>query len=834
METLLQDVRYAWRQLLKSPGFTAIAVITLALGIGANTAIFGLLDQALLRSLPVKEPERLVLLKYQGSNRGHIRARDEDAFYFSYPLYRDLRDRNAVFSGLIATTWAQAGVQWQNQPELVTAELVSGNYFDVLGVQPELGRLLVDSDDKVPNANPVAVLGFDYWQRRFGADRSLLNQTISVNGHPFTVIGVAARGFHSAVAGDTPDFFAPLMMKGEVISGRDELEDRRSSWLNIIGRLKPGVNRDQAEAGLSPLWYAIRADELKQMTHSTENFRETFLTKSHLSVLDGAKGFSPLRKDAQTPLLIVMAMVGLVALMACANVGSLLLVRAAGRLREMSVRYALGAKRVRVMRQLLVEGLLLGLTGGVIGIIFAPRFSAVLIKMIWGAGGGVLPFSSQVDRRILLFNFSLAVVVSLLFSLAPALQFWRPNLAPALKQQVITAGGPLRFRRIAVGVQLGLSLLLLVGAGLFMRTLRNLKSLDVGFPTDHLVTFRIDPSLAGYPRSGDLEVDSRVLRELSTVPGSRSVAGTTDPELADDDVRNNITIAGYKDKEDEDMDVEHPNISPGYFSAMGMPLLVGRELNESDRAGTQKVAVVNESFARHFFGAPERALGHYFANGGGDVKPDIEIVGVVKDAKHSTIRGEVKRTVFTPYLQLTDPGAMTYYVRTIQAPEAAESTIRQAMQTLDSRLVLDNFRTMTEQIDDNLTAERVIAFLAESFGALAALMAAIGLYGVLAYSTAQRTSEIGIRMALGATRASVVRVVLVEVLWLAGIAVAIALPASLLLGRAVRSQLFGISSSDPVSLAVATGLIVLVAIAAASLPARRAAKVDPMVALRYE
>jgi len=834
METLLQDVRYAWRQLLKSPGFTAVAVITLALGIGANTAIFQLLDQALLRSLPVKEPGRLVLLKYHGSNRGHTRARDEDQFYFSYPMYRDLRDRNSVFNGLVATTWAQAGVQWQNQPELVTAELVSGNYFDVLGVQPALGRLLVDSDDKVPNANPVAVLSFDYWQRRFGADRGVLNQTISVNGHPFTVIGVAARGFHSAVAGDTPDFFAPMMMKGEVIPGPDGLEDRRSSWLNMIGRLKPGVSRDQAEAGLSPLWYAIRADELKQITRSTENFRETFLTKSHLLVLDGAKGFSPLRKDAETPLLIVMAMVGLVALMACANVASLLLVRAAGRLREMSVRYALGAKRVRIVRQLLVEGLLLGLTGGVAGIILAPRFSAVLIKMIWGAGGGSLPFSSHVDLRILLFNFILAVVVSLLFSLAPALQFWRPNLAPALKQQVITAGGPLRFRRIAVGVQLGLSLLLLVGAGLFMRTLRNLKSLDVGFPTDHLVTFRIDPSLAGYSRSEDLEVDSRVLRELSRIPGGRSVAGTTDPELADNDVRNNITIAGYKDKEDEDMDVEHPNVSPGYFSVMGMPLLVGRELSESDRAGTEKVAVVNESFARHFFGAPDRALGHYFANGGGNVKPDIEIVGVVKDAKHSTIRGEVRRTVFTPYLQLTDPGAMTFYVRTIQAPEAAESTIRQALQTLDSKLVLDNFRTMAEQIDDNLSAERVVAFLAESFGALAALMAAIGLYGVLTYSTAQRTSEIGIRMALVATRASVVRAVLVEVLWLAGVAVAIALPASLLLGLAVRSQLFGISSSDPISLILATGLIVLVAIAAASLPALRAAKVDPVVALRYE
>jgi putative ABC transport system permease protein len=481
-----------------------------------------------------------------------------------------------------------------------------------------------------------------------------------------------------------------------------------------------------------------------------------------------------------------------------------------------------------------VEGLLLGLTGGIAGILLAPRFSAVLMNMMWGAQRTALPFSSHVDLRILLFNFSLTVLASSLFSLAPALQFWRPNLAPALKQQVATAGGPLRFRRVAVGVQLGLSLLLLVGAGLFMRTLRNLKSVNVGFATDHLVTFRVDPSLAGYQRSQDLEVDSRVLQTLAATPGVRSVAASTDPELADNNRTNNITVGGYNAKEDEDMNVEHPNVSPGYFSTMGMPLLVGREITEADRAETQKVAIVNESFARHFFGAPERAVGHYFGNGAGNVKIDIQIVGIVKDARHTGVREEIRRTVFTPYLQQSDPGAMVYYVRTIQAPEAAESTIRQSMQALDSKLVLNRFRTMQEQIDDNLTTERVIAFLAESFGALAALMAAIGLYGVLAYSTAQRTSEIGIRMALGATRASVVRVVLVEVLWLAGIAIAIALPASLLLGMAVRSQLFGISSGDPVSLLLATALIVLVAIASAFLPARRAAKIDPIVALRYE
>jgi putative ABC transport system permease protein len=834
MSGLLQDLRYGLRQLRKSPGLTAVAVLTLALGIGANTAIFGLLDQALLRALPVKEPNRLVVLRYSGSNTGHVSSRSDAKLYFSYPMYRDLRDQSTVFSGVIATDWTQAGLQWHNQPELVGTELVSGNYFDVLGVQPALGRLLVASDDTVANANPVAVLSFNYWQRRFGADPSILNQSALVNGHPFAIIGVAQPGFHSVVVGDTPDMFVPMMMKSQVMPGDDEIEDRRSSWLNIVARLKPGVSREQAEAGINPVWHAIRADELKQLGHRTESFSENFVAKSRLSLLDGTKGLSPLRSSVETPLLIVMAMVGLVALMACANVGSLLLVRAAGRLREMSVRYALGARRKRVVQQLLVEGLLLGLTGGALGIILAPPISAVLIKMIWGGNGVDLPFSSHPDLRILAFNFALAVSASLLFSLAPAVQFWRPNLALALKQQVITGGGPLRFRRIAVGVQVGLSLLLLVGAGLFTRTLHNLKSLDVGFATDHLVTFNIDPSLAGYPPTQNLAVNSRVLHTLAALPGVRSVAATNDTELADDGYSGNITLEGYAAREDEDMDVEQPFVSPGYFSSMGMPLLAGREFSDADRAGTQKVAVVNESFARHYFEDPQHALEHYLSSGVGSVKPDIEIVGVVKDAKHRGVRQNVKRTEFTPYLQVADPGGMTFYIRTWQSPESAEATIRSAMQALDSKLVLDSFRTMEEQIDDNLTAERVIALLAASFGILAALMAAIGLYGVLAYSTAQRTSEIGIRMALGASRASVVRVVLVEVLWLTGSAIAVALPASLALGMAIRSQLFGISSSDPLTLGLATLVVVAVAIASALLPARRAAQVDPIRALRYE
>jgi putative ABC transport system permease protein len=835
MTGFTQDFRYALRQLAKAPAFAAVAIITLALGIGANTAIFSLLDQALLRTLPVKDADRLVILQSLGSFNGHTSSRTDENFSFSYPMYRDLRDQNSVFSGLIATDKVDLGVQWHNQPELVDAELVSGSYFDVLGVQPALGRLLVASDDVVLDANPVAVLSFSYWQRRFGSDPAVVNQSILINGRPFTVLGVAPPGFHSVVMGDTPNLFVPMTMKAEIRPGVTDLLDRTSRWLNIVGKLKPGLSREQAEAGINPVWHSIRADELKQRGHSSERFKESFLTKSHLFVRDGAKGFSPLRADVQEPLLIIMGMVGLVALMACANVGSLLLVRAAGRIREMSVRYALGAKRARVVQQLLVEGLLLGLAGGVLGIAIAPRISAWLINMIWSRTAGDLPFSSHPDLRILLFNFSLALLVSLLFSLAPAAQFWRPNLAPALKQQAMTAGsGPLRFRRISVAVQIGLSLLVLLGAGLFVRTLHNLKSLNVGIQTDHLVTLGVQATLAGYLPDQTRDLDTRILQMLAALPGVRSVAGTTDRELADTNTSNNITLAGYTAKENEDMNVESPRVSPGYFSTMGMPLVAGREFTDQDRDATHKVAVVNESFARHYFGEPQLAIGHYYGKGGGQVAIDTEIVGVVKDAKHTGVRQEITRTTFTPYLQESNPSAMTFYVRTWQSPQSAEATIRSAMQTLDPKLVLDTFRTMEEQVDDILTTERVIAILASAFGALAALMAAVGLYGVLAYSTAQRTREIGIRIALGAARGSVMRMVLIEVLWLAGISIAVALPASVLLTRAVRSQLFGISSSDPITIVVVTLLVATVALASALLPALRAAKTNPMTALRYE
>jgi putative ABC transport system permease protein len=838
MDRFFQDLRYALRQLATSPVFTVTAALTLALGIGANTAIYSLLDQVMLRSLPVQDPEQLVMLQHTGSDRGRVNVYGGDmGDYYSYPMYRDLRDKNTVFSGLLATDQVQVGIQWHNQPELVSGELVSGNYFDVLGVKPAMGRMLVQSDDEAQEKTPVVVLSYGYWQRRFGSDPRIVNDTILINSHPFTVVGVAPPGFKSFVLGQAPAVFAPMMMKQEITPGWNDLDNRRSIWLNVIGRLKPGMTLLQAQTGLAPLWHSLREDELKEMPNVTPKVRDSFLTKSQITLSAAARGFSPVRDQIGTPLLIVMAMVGLVVLIACANVASLLLVRAAGRVREMSVRYALGASRLRVVQQLMIEGLVLGVGGGILGLTIAPEIDQLLLKKIWTDSSGQLPFSATLDSRVLLFNFGVSVVVGLLFSLAPALQFWRPDLVQTLKSQITTSsGGQLRLRRGSVALQIGLSLLLLFGAGLFVRTLHNLKNLDVGFATDHLVTFGIEPGFAGYQLTQNPQLYKRIIDNLAGLPGVRSAASSDDPELADNDSQSSIAIPGYTPGENERMEAEWAHVSPGYFATLKVPFLAGRDVTDQDNETSAKIAVVNESFARRFYGDAQRALGHSFKQGSAD-KSDFQIVGVVKDAKHRNLRAPVDLTVYTPYSQVDPTRGLTFmqfYIRTWQAPDQAMNTIRSAMQNLDSKLALDSLRTMDVQIENDLNTESIVAFLAVSFGVLAMFLAAIGLYGVLAFSTAQRTREIGIRMALGASRLSVIALVLHEVLWLAGISIAIALPTALLLGRYLRSQLFGVSTADPLTVAIVVLAVAGVAALAAFIPARRAAGVNPTRALRYE
>src|SRR5579872_3572314 len=837
MNGLMQDVQYALRQLRRYPGFTAIAVLTLAVGIGANASIFSLVDQVLLKRLPVREPGRLVMLRFTGSDTGHTDSYGgNERDYFSYPMYRDLRDQNTVFEGMLAMFPAQVGVQWHNTPSLANSELVSGNYFSLLGLKPAIGRLLIPEDTATRGAAPLVVLGYRYWKQHFAADPSIVNQGILINGNPFTIVGVVQPGFTSVIGGTVPDFFAPITMKAQMTPQWDELEDHRSKWLSIIARLKPGITVQQAQAGVTPLWKSLRAVELKSISGRSEQFREQFVAKSELILLDGSKGFSPMRENMRIPLLILMGMVGLLTLMATANVGSLLLVRAAGRNREIAVRYSLGASRGRVIRQLLTEGLALGMVGGFCGVALWPLLSKALITLVnpTAASGGMTALTATPDYRVILFSFVVSVAASLLFSLAPIVQFYRPQVTTALKQQ--TGTGELshaRFRRLTVGVQIGLSLLLLVGAGLFSRTLANLKSVDVGFVTDRLLTFQLDPHLAGCQPSAVAPLYKRLLDTLGSQPGVQSVGMTDDPVLARSDNTFSIDVPGYQAQEGERLSFEWEHVTPGYFSTLQLPLVLGRAFNDTDTPTTAKVVVVNESFVRKFFGNADQALGKTFSVGKSKDK-GLVIVGIVKDAKHFSLHDTPAPIFYTPMFQDAEPAAVGVYVRTRQTPEAAAGTVRAAVAGIDSKLVIDSLQSMNSEIDTTLTSERMLSFLASTFGLVAIFIAAIGLYGVLAYSIAQRTREIGVRMALGASRRAVLGMVLREVLTITAWSVGVAVPMSLALGNFVKSQLFGVSYRDPAILGIVTLAIATVALLAACVPARRAVQVQPITALRYE
>jgi len=833
---LSSDLRFALRQIMRSPGFAVIALITLALAIGANTAIFTLLNQALLRALPVKDPNQLVVLSFAGSHEGHKSSEGGDSpdhdHYFSYPMYRDLRDNNTVLSGLIAVAPASAGVSWNNHAEQVPVELVSGNYFQTLGVQPAVGRLLLPSDETFENANPVAVLSFDYWKSHL-AQAPVAGKTLLVNGHPFTVAGVAPPGFHSVVWNQHPDLYVPITMQPVIMPEWSYLSDHRATWLTMVGRLRPSETPQHASASINPLWLSLRTREFALLHDQSAKARESFISRSHLNLDAGARGFSPHRDDVRMPLFIMMGMVTLVMAMAVVNVAGLLLVRAATRVREFSMRFALGANNWQVLRQLLAEGLLLGISSAVAGLLIARPALRALIA--WMAGRNPdSAFSAALDWRVLLFTVAAALTASLLFSLAPALQFWNPRLAESLKQQGGTgSGGALKFRRTCVALQISLSLVLMVGAGLFMRTIQNLRNVNPGFVTDHLLTFGLAPEFAGYPPNQIVPVEQRVLEALAALPGVRSAGATNDADLAGEEIRGDVKVAGYNPKADEDFEVELPWVSDGYLQTLGIPLVAGRYFSASDSATATKVIIVNQAFARHYFGSSQNALGRHVTRPNRS-ETDSMIVGVVGDAKHASVRDPASATVYRPFVQAEKPVALNFYVRTWQSPDAAAAGIRAAINNIDSKLIVDDLTTLSIQIDDTIASDRTIALLASIFGGLATLLAGIGLYGILAYSTAQRTREIGIRMALGSQRRAVVNLILRETLYLVGITVAVTVPISIEMTRALRSQLFNVSSADVYVYAVAIITIVLVAGLAGLIPARRAASIDPARALRTE
>jgi len=840
MRSLWFDLRYALRQLRKSPGFALTVILTLALGIGMNAAVFSLFDRVLLRLLPVEQPRELVRFEFFGAFSGSASSfGGEMKNFFSYPMYKDLRDKNQVFSGMIAADRAYVGVGWRNQAENKEAELVTGNYFQVLGLQPALGRLFTPSDDTAKNSNPVLVLSYDYWRTRFAGDPSVVGQTVLINGHSFTVLGVAPQGFDSAIGGYRPGMFLPVSMCEVALpwmAERDNLNSHQSIWLTMVGRLKPGVTRQQAEASLQPLWHSLRAEELNLYKAPSERFRHRFLDNTALHVLDDSGGYVPERLELKTPLFILMAMAGLLVAMCALNVATMLLLRASSRAREMAMRFALGAHRGRIVVQLLVEGGLLGLSGALAGVALAPMAASLLVRLLTASDPGQEPFSAAIDGRVLVFTFAVSLLLSIFFGIAPAFHFLRPNLAQELRQNAGTAArSSQRFRKLAVGTQIALSVLLLGTTGLFVHTLNNLRHQAVGFTVSSLTSFALDPTNSGYREAQTLTTIQATLDVLARIPGVAHVAATTDPELVGNTNNSGMTIQGYKETEGESMDFEAPWITPNYFATLGQPVLGGREFTAADAQGQPKVAIVNQAFALRYFGSPQAALGRMLADArGSGVKLDTTIVGVVGDVRHKNLRSDPVPTVYRPYLQLRHPLGVQMYVRSQMPPTVVQSSIRQAIHQLDSTLVVDGMRTMEEQIDHSATGARALAYLAIGFSLLAVLLSAVGIYGVLAYATNQRTREFGVRLALGAPRSHVVHLVLREMTLIASIAIAVALPAVVALARFFRSELYGVAIFDVSALAAALFFTLLISASAALLPARRAASIQPNQALRAE
>jgi predicted permease len=825
---LFSEIRQAARSLAKSPGFVAAAALTLAIGIGATTAIFSLVDQVTLRKLPVPEPERLALLRWQGSwccsNTG-------DAAW-SYPWYKDLRDKNEVFEALIGRYSLPASFGYSGDSDRVELELVTGNYFGTLGLKPALGRLIGPDDDVIPDGHPVAVLSHEMWRDRFDYDRDVVGKEIRLNGRAFDVIGVAPEGFRG-LRFDTPAaLFAPTAMKKALSPGWlgfYDLQARRNRWMQVFGKLKPGVSVEDAEVAMAPLFaslveYDLTTPEMTRDEYSREQFR-----KAKLQILPGAQGVSRARERARVPVWTLMGMVGLLLLIGCANVANLMIARAAGRRKEIAVRLALGAGRGQILKQLMTESLLLATLGGALAILVAVWATAFIVQTIPDSGVAT-QISTKPDYRILAFAAGLTLFTAFLFGLTPALQSFKIGVVKTLKDQAgAVAGGHAAVRKALVCAQVFLSLVLLIGAGLFWNTLRNLRDADPGFVTDSNLVFAVEPPSSGYDVERTRAFLSTLQRRLAALPGAKGAAYSLVRLLSGNEWDHDVDVKGYEKKTGENMNVHFNAVSPGFFSALDVPIQEGREFRESDVKGAPPVVIVNESFARHYYGDGS-AVGRVIAFWG----EDREIVGVIPDVRYEDMRDEIPRQVFSPYAQIDSTLEAHVLVRTEGDPMQLAGMVRQAVREMDANLPIYDMRAMDVQLETTLTLESAIATFGMAFGIVASLLSGIGLYGVLAFSMEKRTREIGVRMALGASRANIAGMAMREVARMFVIGAALALPASYALGKLVQAQLHGISPHDPVNMLLATAGLAAIAAAAGFVPARRAAKTEPMTALRFE
>jgi predicted permease len=825
------DLKLAVRGLFRNPLFSIVAILSLAIGIGANTAIFTLIDQILLRKLPVKNPEELVMLYQAGPHSGS----NMGSRMHSYPIYQEYQKRAEPLGEVIARRLADASIAVDNQTERIDIEMVSGNYFSMLGVGPAAGRVFnSQEDDQVYQGHPSVVISYDYWTRRFNRDPQAIGKKILVNSFPMTIVGVSAEGFAGIDPARSPQMRVPILMKPVIVPewGWVRMNDERTRWVQVFARLKPGYTIETARGPLQGLFTQIRQHELTlpgAKFFSAFN-RERFLTGT-LNLEKADVGYSPLRNDFSTALIVLMAMVGLVLLIACANVANLLIARGFMRQREIAVRLSLGATRGQLVRQLLTESVLLSLIGGAIGIALSVALTRGLIAFI--PQQQPLLIQPTPDLRILSFTFVLTLVTGIVFGLLPALKASNPDQWATLKDTVggiAGTGGSLFLRKGLVAAQVALSFLLLFGAGLFVRSLQNLQTTDTGVQLDNLVTFRLSPALSGYDNPRTVNLYNELLDRLRSTPGIKSAGHAGVSILSGDEWDSTTSVEGHNAKDGEDMQAFMNALSPGYFETMGIKVLDGRDFRPADIVANPKIAIVNRKFAEHFFPG-KSAIGKRLGRGlGPETKLDVEIIGIVENSLYEGPREGVRRQVFWPGYG----GSSTFYVRTTEASSSAFNIIRNEVKRLDAGMPVYDVKTVQGQLDETLLTDRLIALLSAGFGLLATLLASIGLYGVMAFIVARRRKEIGLRLALGAEPAGVLWIVMREVLILLTIGLAVGVPAAIGLGRYVSSQLYGIQPNDP-WMAIGTVILLTVVSAAAGLiPATRASRIDPILALRYE
>jgi predicted permease len=835
MSGTLADLKFALRTLRRSPLFTSIAVLSLALGIGANTAIFSLMDQLLLRLLPVKDPESLVMLYQRGPNMGGNDGERAN----SYPIYQDFQQRADAFSEVFCQKFAEVSITLDGQTEMVTADMVSGNYFSALGVKPAIGRLFNSrADDQVYKGHPVVALSHDYWMTRFAGDKNVIGKKVLINNYPMTIVGVSAPGFSGVDPARSPKVRVPMLMKAIMSPAGDALTFRRLQWVRVFARLKPGYTPESAQASLQVLFTQIRQYEstLPEARNWTAAQRERFL-KGTVVVEKAATGYSQLRNSFSGALTVLMCMVGLVLLIACANVANLLIARAVARQKEIAVRLSVGASRRQLVRQLFVESFVLAAAGGALGILLALWVTKGLLSLL-PTGNAVLMLSSRPDARILLFNIGLSLLTGLIFGLAPAFRSTRIDVWSSLKDavgSVAGAGGAVRVRKVLVTAQVALSFLLLFGAGLFVQSLQNLRETRTGFQDiGHLLSFQVNPSLNGYNLQRGKRFYQELLGNIRALPGVQSAGYARAAVLTGGAWGDGMLVEGHAAKEGENTHAMVNFVSPGYFRTMGIPLLEGRDFDEKDVSETQRVCIVNRTFAEQYFpgrSAIGRHVGTAILRSG---KLDLEIVGVAENALYSGPREGSRRQVFFAEPQERYVTGETFYVRTNLDSSQMFRAITSTVKSLDSSMAAYETRTLDSQFDQILLTERLIAMLSAGFGGLATVLAAIGLYGVMAFVVARRRKEIGVRMALGARRGRVVWMVMKEVLVLLGIGLAVGVPAAIALGRLVSAQLYGIKANDPQVAAITVILLSTIAVLAGIVPARRASRMDPILALRYE